>query len=314
MNIISKRKFSGILSIIILVLFGWYLVSHTNDFKALLSINPLYIIALITISISGIIINGVFMKWSMKLFEKNISFDESIKVSLISTVGNFFAPAGSGLGFRAVYLKKQHNLTYSDYISVVFCNYILSFFVISLIGLGAIYVLPDSGSPSYRILSAALFGLLIASIVGMFVRVKKSFVDSQKNRFLKKIAEILMRITNGWQLILSHRQTMFRLLGLMVLNTGLLVLSAYILTQSINAQLSIAGVILFGVIGSLSLFINITPGNLGVKEATIIIFSTTIGLTTSQIISLAIIERATLFIVMFLLWVGFGRRTYFPSH
>lgn len=308
LNIMNKRIISSLLTIAVLCLFGWYIATHTNDFRVLLDINPIYIMVLILIGIAGIVINGLFMKWSITLFDKNITFKESIKVSLISTVGNFFAPAGSGLGFRAVYLKKQHNLTYSDYISVVFCNYILSFFVTSLLGLVAIFSLRNLDSFSSKTLLIAFATLFTASFLGFFVRVKKSFVASRKNPIVKKIAEILMSITNGWQMILSNRRTVVGLLGLMVLNTLLLVLSAFILTQSINAQLPIAGVILFGVIGSLSLFINITPGNLGIKEAAIIIFSTTIGLSTSQVLSVAIIERATLFIVMLMLWLLFVRK------
>jgi uncharacterized protein (TIRG00374 family) len=303
---VNKKNLGLIISILLIAIFLWYFVTHINDFGILLKIDFVFVILLICTYIGGIVINGIFMKWSIALFGKNIKFIESIRVSLISTVGNFFAPAGSGLAFRAVYLKKRHSLAYSDYTSIVFCNYIFAFLVNAILGLVALYVLRSHYSNSFIILAIFFIILLIASITALFLRVNEKN-KTYKNKLVARVMDALVKISNGWRLILTNKKLMLGLFGLMIANTALLILSTYFIMSAIGIQLSVASLVLFSALGSLSVFINITPGNLGVKEAIYIIFSTVIGLTTAQILSAALIDRVVLFTVIFLLWLVYGR-------
>jgi len=303
---INKKDLGLILSILLIVIFVWYFVTHIDDFGILLNINFVFVILLICAYIGGIVINGIFMKWSIALFGKNIKFIESIRVSLISTVGNFFAPAGSGLAFRAVYLKKRHSLAYSDYTSIVFCNYVFAFLVNAILGLVALYALRSHYSNSYIILGIFFVILLVASVTALFLRVNKKNI-TYKNKLITKAMDALVKISNGWRLILMNKKLMLGLFGLVIANTVLLILSTYFIMSSIGIQLSVAGLVLFSALGSLSIFINITPGNLGIKEALYIIFSTVIGLTAAQILSAALIDRTVLFLVISVLWLTYGR-------
>lgn len=303
----SKAGLSKLLVVLILAIFAWFFFNNIEDFKSLLDIHPLYILALILLSAGGIISNGLFMKWSILLFDKDIKYAESIKVALISTAGNFFAPAGSGLGFRAVYLKKVHKLAYSDYIAVVFCNYILAFFINSILGLWALYELREHSTRSFMLLTCVFIGLLLMSITAIFIRIKPT--KRRLPTLVKKLHEVLVRITYGWKMVFSDKKIMLALLVLMILNTTFAICGTYLIMNALNFNISLAALVLFSVIGSLSIFINITPGNLGIKEAIYLIFSSVIGLSAAEILSVAIVDRTVIFIVLFILWVIYGRKT-----
>jgi hypothetical protein len=309
MNRVNKKVLGRLLTLVLFLIFFWYFANNIEDFKNLLNINPLIISLLIIINISGIIINGVFMKFSIALFNKNINYRESVKVSLISALGNFFAPAGSGLGFRAIYLKKQHKLAYSDYISVVFCNYVLVFLLNSLLALGALYTLRQYSSSSYKLLVFIFAMLLLLSVSAFFIHTENKYLKIKKQSKFNKVRLTLERIANGWKLMLSHKRTMIKLITLILINTILVMISSYLLVVSVGAEISLAATLLLGAMGSLSIFVNITPGNLGVKEAIIVVFSTVIGLSASQVLSMAIIDRAIMFLVLIVLWLINGRKT-----
>lgn len=303
----SKKIISQIITIGVVLVFCAYFIFNINDFKILLDIKPIFILLLVAISVAGIAINGIFMKLSMVLFDRYLSIRESIIVSFISSAGNFFAPAGSGLGIRAVYLKRHHKLGYSNYVSIVLCSYIFTFIVSSIFGLLALFMLQASNSPGVQLLAFIFLVLLLSSLSLLFFRIKKG---QHKTRIGRKVGAIFFQIHEGWLLLLSHRKVMIQLFGLTIVNTLLTLLTTYILTQAIGAHIGFAAILLYSVLGSLSVFINITPGNLGVKEAIYIILSSVIGLSTAEILSIAVIDRAVIFFVLSILWVIYGKKFY----
>ncbi|HRN90140.1 MAG TPA: lysylphosphatidylglycerol synthase transmembrane domain-containing protein [Candidatus Saccharibacteria bacterium] len=304
----NKKVVSRIIMVGIVSLFVWYFLTNLKDFSLLLTINPLFVVLLLLLSVLAIISNGIFMKWSIFLFGKYIGVGESIRVSLISSAGNFFAPAGSGLGFRAIYLKRKHGLSYSDYLSVLFCNYIMVFFVNSLVGLLSLFILRDHVSSGFWVLAIFFTALFVTSIGAFLVRPKwDSSGRYYKQKWVRGLLETLKRISQGWTLILSNKRIATGLIGLVAFNAGMMILGSYFIMSSLGLNLSLGGLMLYAVLGSLSIFINITPGNLGVKEAVYVGFSVIIGLTTAQILSMALIDRVVTFVVLFVLWLIYGK-------
>lgn len=303
-----KSKIGSILTVLAIGLFIWYFINNASDFKILLNINIYSVIALIFLYTVSIVSNGLFMKLSVSIFGKSINTYESVKVSLISSAGNFFAPSGSGLGFRAIYLKKKHKLSYSDYLSIVICNYIIAFFVSALVGLFAIYLLRDQYSDSLKLLTAFFVMLAALSFAAFFIRAGKFNANSDKtNHTTNKIRLILSQVSKGWSLVLSNTGVLLPLVAIIIFNVALMIIEVFIITLSLGISISFAGILMFSVLGSLSVFINITPGNLGVKEAVYILFSSTLGLSTPEVLSIALVDRAINFVVLSVLWLIFSK-------
>lgn len=307
----NKRRIIGSLFVILVICaFIAYLTTHLSDFKLLLTINPIYILFLAIVNLLMIIVNGLFMKWSIALFDKKISFHESVRISLISSAGNFFAPAGSGLGFRALYLKKKYKLSYSNYLSVLLCNYVMVFFITSLLGLLSLFMLKDRLSISAFALAIFFVVLFIFSVLSMVIRIGDNKYKISRYEWANRFLEIAKKISKGWVLILADKTTVILLLMLILVNTLLMITDTYLIMASVGIGISFGGLLIFSVLGSLSVFINITPGNLGVKEAVYLVFSTIIGLTVAQIISVSLIDRTVQFGVLLLLWTIYGKRFY----
>jgi uncharacterized protein (TIRG00374 family) len=298
-----SKQIRRFLTIAVLAVFVGYFCLNVDKFRPLAHVN-VYLLAIIAIGdVTAIAANGLFIKFILEPFEKRIPTLESVYVSLISSVGNFFAPVGGGFAFRAAYLKKRHGLPYSDYMATLYGNYIVVFLVNAFFGLLSLYLLREKHSSQYFILVmvfAAIFGV---SLVLSLVKIPAAVIRRDiKNKYISKFAKILLEMLQGWNRIISNKKLLARLVMLIAFNFALSLLIAKLEIVALHLTISFSGLLLFSVLGSLSLFVSITPANLGVKEAIYLFSSTVIGFSVSQILSIALIDRGVLFLTLVLLW------------
>ena len=303
-----KKQFikyqKNLLGIIVLLIFVVYFIFNKASFKPLLDIRPLLLMGSFVCYVGIIVCNGLFIKYIVASFDKKLSTHESVRVSLLSSLGNFFASSGAGLGFRAVYLKKKHGLSYSDYMATMYGNYLLIFIVSALLGMVSLGLIGGASSPQFVGLGLFFAGLLVASIGLSFIRVPRIEFG---NKITTSIARTLRTISMGWRLIADDRRLLAHLSLLVLGQVVLTVLIAWFELLSLSISIGFGQLLLFSVLGSLSIFISLTPANLGVKEAVYIITATIIGLNTPQILSLALIDRGILFITLAIVWLVIGR-------
>lgn len=294
----------NILGIVVLGIFIIYFILNKDSFKPLLDMKPLLLIGSFVCYIAILLCNGLFMKYILESFDKQLSVHESTRVSLLSSLGNFFASSGAGLGFRAVYLKKKHGLSYSDYMATMYGNYLLIFIVSALLGVTSLGLIGLDSTPQFVGL-VLFFGSLLAVSIGLsFVRVPNISYD---NKIVSKIIKLLRTMSLGWRRIIEDRRLLIHLSLLVLAQLILTVLIAWFELMSLSISIGFGQLLLFSVLGSLSIFISLTPANIGVKEAVYVITATIIGLTTPQILSLALIDRGILFITLAATWGAIGR-------
>lgn len=301
-------------SVTVVAIFAVYFVLNLDSFKSVLTVNIFYLFLIALCVMIGIVSNGIFTKVILRSFDKVISIQESVFVSLIAAAGNFFAPAGSGFGFRAIYLKKKHKLAYSDYVSILSGNYVMVFLITSIIGVVALAMLSDKmqgqASIAYITLWAAFLGLLVVSLALLFIKIPRRFIkQGTRHGIIGKIIAIIARISDGWLKITSDRILMLKLMLLIIGNMFVSTLALAFIMFALGFQFTLPGLLLFSALNSLATFINITPANLGIKEAVYIASSSVLGFTTAEVLSIALIDRVVLFVVLAVLWVLFGRST-----
>lgn len=305
---VTKRSNTALaLTAVVLVIFVAYFISNRDNFRPLLHINIWLLFLIAAIDIAVIAANGLFTRAILQPFGKVISYAESFFLSMISSVGNFFAPAGAGFVFRAIYLKRKHNFSYQNYVSILFGNYIIVFIVNSLAGLAALALLRQHDNREFKTLAATFGFILVMSLALTFLRLKAepSKAGGTKAWFMNN----LKRVSSGWRTIYSHPRLMARLFGTTLLNLGLITLMYLAIAKSLHFNVSFAALLLLSALNALSLFINVTPGNLGIKEAVYLFSANVMGLSVSQILSIAVIDRGVQFVVLAVAWLAFGRRT-----
>ncbi len=297
-----KKHFSVILLIFFGILLVYYISRNIEEFRSLTFVNPIYLIIIAVGHLLGIYLNGLFLKYILEPFDKKISNIESFKVSLISTLGNYFLPVGTGAGIKAVYLKKKFKVSYTDFISTLYGNYIIVFLIGSFIGLiSLIFLRSNSLNKQYWIL-LFVFSLVFSTMLYMAVFGFPKWVINKTNK-KNKIVILISSIINGWNTIVKNRKLIKRLILITIFNFIISAAITYLAVLSIDLHINIWALLLYTSLGVLSFLLNITPGSIGIRETIIIFSSTVIGFSVPQVLSISIIEKGTLFIVLLISWL-----------
>lgn len=300
----KNRKLRLFATFVIAGLFIWYFLKNRESFKPIMDIRLGYLLAVALLDVFLLLFNGLFLKFIVEPFNKKLSYHESAYVSVISSIGNFFAPVGGGLGFRAVYLKTKHKLSYANYLSTLSGNYVIVFICTSFFGLLSLLVLSDFGSPRFLPLFMVFLGILLGSITTMFLPpISEARLSNIKQDKLRKIISLINQIANGWDIIKRDKRLVGKLLLVTLLSFATTCLATSLIAMSLSIDISVPGVVLMSALGSLSFIINITPANFGIKETIYAFSATTIGISAPQALSIALIDRGVLFFIMVLMWL-----------
>jgi uncharacterized protein (TIRG00374 family) len=293
------------ITLIVLALFILYFVNNKEDFNFLLSIKWYYLLLIAVFWFSIIFLNGVFIKVILKSFKKTISILESLYVSIISTVGNYFLPARGGAVIRSVYLKKNYNFPYSFFISTLYGYYILVFLINSFVALIVLtinyFVHGQLSIPLYIFFSLLFLTMLVLSLV----KLPAQKLKKTKKEWLRKVLSFLVNIFNGWNIIVQNKRLLTYLILLSLGNF----LSSFLLFAVefliVGLDINILNLLMYTCLSGVSLLISITPGSLGIREAVFLISSQSIGLDQDQILQLAVVDRGSLFVLLFILMILF---------
>jgi len=295
--------------VIVLVLFGVYLVANLSKFKPILHLRvPL--LALIALTDVAIIFsNGFFTKFIVRPFDIALKIPESFYLSLISSIGNFLAPAGTGFVLRAIYLKRKYSLAYVNYGSTLFGNYVIILFFNSLAGLISLLLIGEKHNNQSDILALVFVLILIFSLGVTLIKIPFIKPKQVADKFAARVLRTIHKVSLGWKQIISHPKLLWQLSGIAVVNLAFSILAVWLIILSLHLHANFGPLLLFGVLSSLSIFINITPANLGIKEAVYIFSSNILGFSISQILLIALVDRGVQFLVLAIGWLAAGKKT-----
>jgi len=285
-NIIFLLK--TIITIIVIGLLIWFLLSNKEVIDKIRNVNIKYFILLIIISIIDLIINGFFLKTVVKPFK--IDLKEHFLLSSASTFLNQIIPIRGGDGMRALYFKQKHKLNYFDYISTIFGYLIITFFYLSLLSLVVFFVIYITEG----IFNITVNFILITIFIGCLWMVIKPVQLKKENFITEKINYGL----KGWKTISEHKKTLFSLIIISAISSINMIIKHYIGFLSIGINLSMIKVAYIYIIIKLVAFINITPGGLGFIEGAYLISGSILNIDIESMFALAIIIRGINIIVI----------------
>jgi uncharacterized protein (TIRG00374 family) len=297
------KYISPILTVVILILFGLYLYRNPDIIKVVLDTKPKYLLIIILIFISVFFLEGLFIRVTLKAFNKDISIKESFYLSTLSRIGNYLLPMRAGAIFRATYLKKKYNFDYSKFLSTLYGYYIILFLLYSFVAIITLLFKSFLNDEIFYILIIFFSGLFLAMLFLMFVRVPfKKFVNNREG-LLAKIVGFLDRFMKSWDVIVKNKKLLLQLIFItfqyILLNTIII----YVEFLSLGITINFLNLMLYSCLSGVSLLISLTPGSLGIREAVFLISSDSIGLDQEQILQLAVIDRGILFILLMILMI-----------
>jgi len=252
---------------------------------------------------SLIVANAFFLIVILKSFNLSIKTKDGIYISVLTTIGNYFTPFKGGMGIRAVYLKKKYKLSYTKFLSSLAGNYILIFFINSIVALCGTAILLSQGKHIATSLILIFLGLFLSLLIIIVFPVPTGLLKKIQVPLVDKFISRVILVIDGWNIISRDWKTLSRLMFLTFITIPLTLLLYIIEFKSLGIEISFLNVLLFSSISSIAFLISITPGSLGIKEAILILFQTTLLLDTSEILAVSIIDRVVTFFVMIMLWV-----------
>lgn len=277
----SKYFRLSLVTIIIIstfIIFGWYLYAHPDVINTLFHLSPWMLVSLTIAYALTIIANSLILHFSLSYLKRSTPLSDNILLTGYSAIINFFGPLQSGPGFRAAYLKKKYGVEIRRFVIATLIFYLFFGFInIIVVLLAAIVELPQWRGV---ILAAVIFCLLLiipSTIVIRRTALGKSFFDNAR-----------FRDRNFW------------LIGLGACLLTVTTAAVYAIEIfHIAAAANIWQVIIYTAAANLSLYVSLTPGAIGFREAFLVFSEHLHKLSLDVIAATSVIDRA--FYVVFLL-------------
>lgn len=274
-NNLWTRSASILIAILILIA----LFREHGNFTGLLAEADLSQIAWATLAgLAVILLNSLMLAELVKVFGKQIPLSESIRLTVMTSIGNLVLPFRGGASFKALYLKKRFGVSYTQFASIFFATYVIHFLVIGIIGLIS-YSIYASTTGSFNFFFA---GFLLLVILGMLALLW----------ILPKNMKYGKRFWEGWARIRRHE--VIKSLGLLVLvKFAVTMLQTYYSFKTVHIILDAYQTATISVMNVYSAAINLTPSGLGVQEAAVSLTSGVVGRLVEEGVAASIVTRLT---------------------
>jgi uncharacterized membrane protein YbhN (UPF0104 family) len=262
----KRTSWRGLIGLIILAVtlyaFYAYFISHPEVGRQLSRTSPLKIGVLLLLYIAFIGCLSLVNQASLRLCRSRISRQESLLLTMYSSIINFFGPLQSGPAFRAIYLKKKHAVKLRDYTLASFIYY----FFYGLFSL----ILLLSGLLKWWLVPAVLILLL-----GLW----------QTKPVLNKFKPLEL---SQWPYMAAAS----------LAQVSLLLLIFFIELGTVAPSVTLAQAAIYTGAANLALFVSITPGAIGFRESFLVFTQGLHDINNATIVSANILDRSVYIILL----------------
>jgi uncharacterized protein (TIRG00374 family) len=290
-NKLKKRILALTLILITLFFFLSYGLKHFSEFYELVSqINPLMIFLVGVIFVFIFFLNGLILIRLLSPFKIKLGVLEAFLVAAATNFYNLITPLKGGFAFRAIYLKKRYGLNYSQFVRSLSLMYIIIFLAGSLLGLLSIELIWIK----YHIFSWIIFLIFLGLfLLTLFFLIAPAKFQGIKNNGVKKIAMMA-------KMPYTLRSSVF-----LFFNSSLQVILWAINVQlcflALGINIGFSKSLFVASLSFISLFLAVTPGNLGVGDAINVFSASLVGAGLTESVAAAVLLRAINFIATFIL-------------
>lgn len=274
------KKLKAPLAILILLattaLFIRYFVDHPEYWRQLGSVSRWTLLWVILLNVAMLGVLVLITEATLRLCGKRLKWKENFLLTSYSSIVNFFGPLQSGPGARAVYLKARHKVRLRDYT------------LASLIALGlfavfsALFLLVGT-RPWWQTLGALLVVAALSwLVIRWFIGHDKKPGESQFALRPKALAALIVLaflqvvITSAWY---------------------------YVELKAVNPDIHLSQAMSYSGAANFSLFVSITPDAVGIREGFLIFSQNLHHVSTGDIVSANVIDRAAYVIFLGLLFL-----------
>lgn len=274
----------NLLGLVIIVFLLWYLAEHWQDVKALLKLNGFELAVIYFVCLIGILNSAVVVMTILRPMGIRALFFDMVLLQNAGLLLNY-VPMKFGTLFMANYLKRHYKLKYSHYGTfAIYLTLILSA-VASLTGIIVMVSVYGTGDYQRQILTAVFLACLFASCFLLFVPLPIPKGSS-------KLAVVLRDFLTGRGTLTRDVKVLLSVEVLLLFNFVLAAVRLAVIYYSMGVYIHPAGFLVLGVLGYITMFVNITPGALGIREAVLGAGAVVLGVPLEAGVTAALIDRA----------------------
>lgn len=304
-----KRLARTLLSVGFILLFIYIYASNPDSVTAVKTVGIAAIGFAVLYQLVVLFIGDLLTKTLVdRLGHKKLSLVDGYYSAFISSFGNYFLPLTGGAFLRAVFLKRQHDFSYKKFVSISYGSYIISFFIVfgtALLALLFLFMKDGIFIPSLFLVVLGIF-IFSTSLMSKRYRIDSLIIMlASKFKFGDKLAKVTDEIRAGWLDIINTPGLLRKMIWLTALNLLTRAIFYYVVFTVIGAHTNILFMLLFTSLISISLYVTITPGSLGIRESLLVFYSDSIHLTTDQVLAVNLVDRVSLVLALILLLAVF---------
>lgn len=265
----KNRYLKPVLAMAVLVAtiigFIWYFQTHPSVGEQLSRTSVGLIVVLLVLYLGTIAALAMVTASTARLCRAPLKLGESLLLTAYTAVINFFGPLQSGPAVRAVYLKRKYDVNLKQFGVATLVYY---FFYAAFSGLFLL-----SGLLKWWLLPLVVLGLLV--MYGIF----------KSQQFGPKLRQLDL---GGW----------YYLAAATLLQVCLVAVIYYAELHSIDPSITLNQAIIYAGAANFALFVSITPGAIGFREAFLVFSQNLHHVPSETIVAANILDRAVYILLL----------------
>ena len=294
----KKLLLQWFVTLVILALIIRFFLNNQDKLRLLSQIKPRYIFYLLSLHVVVLFLHATRFSLLASMFTtKKFTHTEWYHIFFVGRLLNMFVSQGGNI-YRTFALKSRYGLSHTHYIgcflAFAWLDTSVNFFLATI----SIAVM----NPTLTLYNVnALSVLLPLSVVVFMSPFLVVLLISRINlpgRVLKKITEITSIALSCCQKAVSDRKIITKFLALGILSFGITITLLGISFISIGVSLSLSHLAFLYAIYKTSIYIMVTPGNLGIRELFVEVLSQSVGIPPGNGLLSSIIIRISGYLAM----------------
>lgn len=291
--------------LLVFVSLASFLYINKELFFSLKNISSLDLILLSFFSLIAIYINSGQFRYLAEIFDLRLKFKEWFGLAVANTMHNYYTPARWGMLLKAFYLKKSHDLQYSNFISLTAGAYLIGFFLASV---SAVFFIILSFFLYQEFNKAVFFisiGLVNATVLlGFFSLYVRFSVVFKK---IPRLYNFVLNVENGLLFFKHNRRLLIKILLLKFIFIVIMAIKLYWAFKAIGVETNLLNILIVQSLVVFSMVLSLTPGNLGVREGIIGLLASMLGIPLKEAVLGAIVDRVVMMCVVIFLGLIFTK-------
>ncbi|MFI4872553.1 MAG: YbhN family protein [Phycisphaerales bacterium JB061] len=269
-----SRPIVIVCTVLMAVGIAWYVRANWESFKSVRLVDPWMVALLGALMAARMTLRGVFQWQAMRSVGAKIGLVETLKLNYAGLMLNqtMLLPVGSG--YRAVYMRRVHELPYKLFASTMAALYIYFLAMSSLLGLVAIAWLGAQGA---EIMPPAVAALAVI-FLGCVALVAFPKLLPKSGSLAKKVDRVL----EGWHAIVGSPRLIASATFVVFVSMAVSVLAMLVAFRAFAVEMDTPGALLLMSSQRVGSFIRLTPGAVGFQEMVSVYYAEMLAVTAVQ--------------------------------